>query len=867
MSQSPETQQVILFLAANPDGLRQVGKELREIKEGLKRSKQRDRFSLTPCLDVRPRDIQRALLDESPHIIHFAGRGVGKEGLVFEDEVGNSKVVDGAALAGLFALFADQIQCVVLNGCYSQVQAQAIAQHIEYVIGVRDQISNEAALEFAIGFYDALGAGRDIEFAHRLGCSAIQMQGLAAHLAPVLVQKSTLNQGPESGESAPEQPGRLWQVPELPPHFLPRLELQSLKAQVLSDALQPVVMTGSSQRIGVQGMGGIGKSVLAAALAREPEVQAAFPDGIFWVTVGIEPLLVTQQADLAEALSGEKPAFNEVKQGKECLGQLLANRTCLLILDDVWQLDHADAFNALGPHGRLLLTTRDGELMTGLGAVPYRLDVLSDEQSLHLLATWAGVEVMDLPTTAKAVAQECGNLPLALSLCGAMVRDLTPWQDVLEALRESDLGFIQKQFAHYPYPDVFKSLHISLESLSRTNPIAAERYQELAVFPADELLPEATVLQFWQYTGDLKSRVARQLLTTLSSKGMLRLDGEVPDRRVSLHDLQQDYLQAQQTDLLPLHAQLLAAYQQACPQGWHTGPNDGYFFEHLAYHLIESGQPTQLPALLCDFRWMQAKLMATDINALLADYEWLPDDADLRLVQGALRLSAHVLSQDKRQLQSQLYGRLLGQSALGLQTLLQQITQAQPLPWLRCLVPSLEPPGGPLLRTLSGHTARVHGVAISSDGRYGLSASWDKTVKVWDLSSGQELRTLSGHTSFVRGVAISSDGRYGLSASLDKTVKVWDLSSGQELRTLSGHTDSVNGVAISSDGRYGLSASVDKMVKVWDLSSGLEVASFTGNGALTCCAVAPDGVTFVVGERGGQIHFLRLEGVASRTGV
>ena len=266
MSQSPETQQVILFLAANPDGLRQVGKELREIKEGLKRSKQRDRFSLTPCLDVRPRDIQRALLDESPHIIHFAGRGVGKEGLVFEDEVGNSKVVDGAALAGLFALFADQIQCVVLNGCYSQVQAQAIAQHIESVIGIRDQISNEAALEFAIGFYDALGAGRDIEFAHRLGCSAIQMQGLAAHLAPVLIQKSTLNQGPESGESAPERPGLLWQVPELPPHFLPRLELQSLKAQVLSDALQPVVMTGSSQRIGVQGMGGIGKSVLGCVI-------------------------------------------------------------------------------------------------------------------------------------------------------------------------------------------------------------------------------------------------------------------------------------------------------------------------------------------------------------------------------------------------------------------------------------------------------------------------------------------------------------------------------------------------------------------------------------------------------------------------
>jgi hypothetical protein len=411
MSQLPEAQQAILFLAANPDGLRQVGKELREIKEGLRRSQERDRFSLMPCLDVRPCDIQRALLDDSPHIVHFAGRGVDAEGLVFEDEAGNPKVVDGAALAGLFALFADQIQCVVLNGCYSQAQSQAIAQHVEYVIGIRDEISNEAALEFAIGFYDALGAGRPIEFAHKLGCSAIRMQGLAEHLAPVLVQKSKLNQVPESGESATERSGRLWQVPELPPNFLPRLELQVLKERVLAAAEQPVVMTGCSQRIGVQGMGGIGKSVLAAALTREPEIQRAFPNGIFWVTVGIEPLLVSQQAALAQALSEEPSTFTEVRQGKERLGQLLGDRACLLILDDVWQLDHADAFNVVSSRSRLLVTTRDAELVTGLGAVSCRLDVLNDEQSRSLLAAWAGVEVSQLPAVAKPWRQNVAICP------------------------------------------------------------------------------------------------------------------------------------------------------------------------------------------------------------------------------------------------------------------------------------------------------------------------------------------------------------------------------------------------------------------------------------------------------------------------
>ncbi len=81
--------------------------------------------------------------------------------------MGNPKLVDGAALAGLFALFAEDIRCVVLNGCYSEVQARAIAQHIPYVIGMNNAIGDKAAIAFAVGFYDALEAGREVDFAFR----------------------------------------------------------------------------------------------------------------------------------------------------------------------------------------------------------------------------------------------------------------------------------------------------------------------------------------------------------------------------------------------------------------------------------------------------------------------------------------------------------------------------------------------------------------------------------------------------------------------------------------------------------------------------------------------------------------------------
>ncbi|BAZ28701.1 hypothetical protein NIES4074_11350 [Cylindrospermum sp. NIES-4074] len=206
----------ILVLAANPKNTPalRLEQELRDIAEGLRRSQKRDQFSLEQQLAVRPRDIQRALLDINPQIIHFSGHGAKQEGLVFEDESGNFQLVSGSALADLFELFADQIECVVLNGCYSLVQAEAIAQHINYVIGMNQAIGDRAAIEFAVGFYDALGAGRSIEFAYKLGCGAIRLAGIEEQLTPVLLKKTEI-------------------APSLPP-TVPTLEVPPNKLETVS---------------------------------------------------------------------------------------------------------------------------------------------------------------------------------------------------------------------------------------------------------------------------------------------------------------------------------------------------------------------------------------------------------------------------------------------------------------------------------------------------------------------------------------------------------------------------------------------------------------------------------------------------------
>ncbi len=183
----------ILILAANPKGTteRRLDEEVREIETGLQRAKHRQQFILEQRWAVRPRDIQRAMLDFNPQIIHFSGNG--DEGLVFEDETGQAKLVEEEALAELFELFADQVECVVLNGCYSEVQAEAIIRHINYVIGMKKPIGDRAAIEFAVGFYDALGAGRNVEFAHRSGQVAMKLAGSPKQLvSPILKKKPNI---------------------------------------------------------------------------------------------------------------------------------------------------------------------------------------------------------------------------------------------------------------------------------------------------------------------------------------------------------------------------------------------------------------------------------------------------------------------------------------------------------------------------------------------------------------------------------------------------------------------------------------------------------------------------------------------------
>ncbi|MCP4700765.1 MAG: tetratricopeptide repeat protein [Gammaproteobacteria bacterium] len=196
---------IILILAANPVNTPRLrlDKEIREISEGLARSSHRDNFKLKQHWAVRPLDLRRAMLDSKPAIVHFCGHGEG--GIAFEADNGEAVLAGAEALADLFKLFSQHVECVLLNACYSEVQADAISKHIFCVIGMNQAIGDQAAVEFAAAFYDALGAGESCEFAYQLGCNAIHIAGIPEHLTPVLKLNKALQ---KNNASAVHEPGQ-----------------------------------------------------------------------------------------------------------------------------------------------------------------------------------------------------------------------------------------------------------------------------------------------------------------------------------------------------------------------------------------------------------------------------------------------------------------------------------------------------------------------------------------------------------------------------------------------------------------------------------------------------------------------------------
>jgi hypothetical protein len=242
----------ILILTANPQDTERLrlDQEVREITAALARSRHRDQFQIVQLCAVRPDDLRRSLLDYEPDIVHFSGHGE-QEGISLENNGGRSQLVSRSALTKLFGAFKNKIQCVVLNACYSQAQAEAIHQQIETVIGMKQAIGDRAAIEFAVGFYDAVFAGRSLKDSFDLGCTSIDLEGIPETETPVILMRSG------SGTDALVKPSASPQPDVAPVRIFisyrsqdPDLSVAQAFYQALQTAGYEVFMAAESIRLG-----------------------------------------------------------------------------------------------------------------------------------------------------------------------------------------------------------------------------------------------------------------------------------------------------------------------------------------------------------------------------------------------------------------------------------------------------------------------------------------------------------------------------------------------------------------------------------------------------------------------------------------
>ena len=187
----------ILLLAANPmtSHRLRIDEEVRAIEEKVGSSKLRDAVQFRSLWATRPEDLQQALLKEDPDVVHFSGHGGGTAGVVLHSEAGtDASLVSSAALAQLFALLKGNIRLVVLNACYSEEQARAIVEKIDFVVGMADSIGDDGAGAFAAAFYRGLAYGQSVQTAFGLGRNELQLKGLMGDEAvPVLLIRKGIN--------------------------------------------------------------------------------------------------------------------------------------------------------------------------------------------------------------------------------------------------------------------------------------------------------------------------------------------------------------------------------------------------------------------------------------------------------------------------------------------------------------------------------------------------------------------------------------------------------------------------------------------------------------------------------------------------
>ncbi|XP_077994598.1 apoptotic protease-activating factor 1-like [Glandiceps talaboti] len=630
-------------------------------------------------------------------------------------------------------------------------------------------------------------------------------------------------------------------VPPKPPNFINRpMELAMIRNTLwkLKDYPGWVV---------VHGMGGCGKTVLAAEAVRDAELIAdCFPGGVFWAHIGQidKHLALMKLQNLCTRLDKERrtPPQN-IEEARDRLRTILLHQhpKSLLILDDVWRPEVAKAFDN---QARVLLTTRDATVTDLVSGHVFKVPLtkgFNEDESKELLAKYTGEKNIDeLPDEATEIFKESNGLPLCVSMIGALLKDHpTRWQYYLDKLKTRQTKRVRKR-SNYEYDTLDEAINMSVTNLSDE---MKELYNDFALFDESVRVPAPVLCILW----DKEVEDVEDDMLEFVNKSLAIQDYDNTNRyyKYSVHNLQLDVLKEstkEQTETL--HRKLVEQYHKSCGGDFHKIKNDNYIHWYLARHMIQANMRKELWDLLLDIKWVESKIRITGPSDLLAEYIKYVDtveperEEDREDFLSFVSMNVHYFmekpSYDLTQLalcqhaDTEVYRQALKRAQDNSDKFYVDWSNKESFIY-SCLL------------TNKGHESAVKCAQFSPNGSKVVSCSSDKTVKVWDSHSGQEYLSMTGHTDFVNWCCYSPNGTMIASCSDDKTVRIWNSRDGGLIHTFRVHEEEVNMCSWSHDSTRVVSCSNDWYIRIWDVVKASLITEIAGHDdAVRACHFSPD---------------------------
>jgi hypothetical protein len=401
---------------------------------------------------------------------------------------------------------------------------------------------------------------------------------------------------------------------DLPVNFVARLQEFHRLADAVLDAGHK---NPSGATVALYGTGGFGKTTLALSVCHDPDVFTACDGGVLWVTLGEQPAIVPELERIYAALTGERPGFKNQDDAMFEVAKKLEGKRCLIVIDDVWNLQDLRPFLQGGASCSRLITTRLFSIARAAASEANRVNVAEPQADEAARILTAGVTVPPESTgSVRLLTERLKRVPLLLELANrTLLEQIALGQTAAGALdwalrKYADLGVVafDEKNARARTDAIARTVEVSLDSLKDER----QRCLELGVIPEDTDVPFSVLGTLWS----LKETQVQTLAQRLHDAALLKLN--LPGRSIRLHDFIREYFAQTIQAPASVHARLADAWKDP------RRIPSGYAVRHVAYHvagaLADPAQvevrAEQLVTLLSDSRFRGYQQRHGDATAL-----------------------------------------------------------------------------------------------------------------------------------------------------------------------------------------------------------------------------------------------------------